>query len=484
MVSHSTPQSREAKEVSKLAIFETIFFTLLVLAVTIYIDTTIYLLSSILIAPFLLLKTPRSIALSHKMFLYKPKIDKKLIWMSWKIWIIFVLITFIISIILLTEISPVSSSRDKENIIIPLFMSISALFTYIFMNIVISAIYNNVHDNIKNSTFVSDSFSVSFVFIVVIIPILIFFVVILLYMNNKLTSDLYFFIRIIIMFGFILSSFIGSSVFIGLFVRSLIVKFIATIYDFILELFTNPIKLLENIAQNYREQLWVNDVWYPAELLPNISKVDAEFSLTPYLTWKGDTSDRIIRIFIVPIWSLAYLYRWSIKSTAWFYFPLAFLANTTQKCNDEKIVKKDIDIQTNSIKLKFNIGVALMLFISLFGMVFKDKIVDLLELSKSIYALFDILKGFKLPIVVDSWSVYLVTVSTFIYFVVYYFVDRQQSYIEKGNEGYSQTVNKILFWTIRVHLVLWMVAFGLTLYSSYMLHHEMLRENILALFNL
>jgi hypothetical protein len=470
MVSHSTPQSREAKEVSKLAIFETIFFTVLVLAFTIYTDTTTYLLSSIIIAPFLLLKTPRSIALSHKMFLYKRKIDENSpfysLWEMLHISVI-VLITFYITHFLIDYFHLGGAGfRDfGYGILIGIILSsvsiaisiISGIFAYVGFYVFFTPIARIVFIGLNAS----------------IIPM------ILIEMHLTIVS---FGVFIGIHVGIFLSASIGIGL--GFLIRSLIVKFISTWYSVVIELFINPVEFFENIVRNYHEQLFVNDSFYAPELLPNISKVDIIFSLSSYLTSKGDAEKKILKIFIIPIWSLAYLYRWSIKSTAWFYFPLVFLANTTQKMRDDKTVKKDMDIQTNSIKLWFNLGVVVFLFISWFGMVFKDKIVELLEWSKSIYALFDILKGLKLPIVVDSWSVYLVTVSTFIYFVVYYFVDRQQSHIEKGNEGYSKTVNKILFWTIRVHLVLWMVAFGLTLYSSYILYHEMLRDNILSLFNL
>jgi len=458
MVSHSTPQSREAKEVSKLAIFETIFFTLLVLAVTIYTDTTIYLLSSILIAPFLLLKTPRSIALSHKMFFY-PIVngydDMFQFILSYRFFLIIMFLLFI---------SFLSIFYNDGNCACLKVGILNGLLQQIFL---LSLLSHTIEFKDKGILgLVVGLQSITFILLFILVGFFYGF------------SMQLFYYSLGYLFGFLLL-FTVLSITSGLFIRSLAIKFIVTAYVVIIELFTNPIKLLENISQNYREQLLINDSFYVPELLPEISKVSHKYSLLAFFIVP-------IRIApaIVPIWSLAYLYRWSIKSTAWFYFPLAFLANTTQKMRDDKTVKKDIDIQTNSIKLWFNLGVVVFLFISWFGMVFKDKIVELLEWSKSIYALFDILKGFKLPIVVDSWSVYLVTVSTFIYFVVYYFVDRQQSHIEKGNEGYSKIVNKILFWTIRVHLVLWMVAFGLTLYSSYVLHHEMLRDNILALFNL
>lgn len=458
MVSHSTPQSREAKEVSKLAIFETIFFTLLVLAVTIYTDTTTYLLSSILIAPFLLLKTPRSIALSHKIFFY-PIIDGY------------------------DDLNNFISSY-KFKLIIMVLLSISFLIIFYndgncacfqvgILNAVIHQIF--LFALLSHTIELKNKGIIGLVVTMQLITLPLSLVLVGIFYGFSMQLFYYY---LGYLFGFLLL-FTVLSITSGLFIRSLAIKFIATVYVVMIELFTNPIKLLENISQNYREQLLINDSFYVPELLPEISKVSHKYSLLAFFIVP-------IRIApaIVPIWPLACLYRWSIKSTAWFYFPLAFLANTTQKMKDDKTIKKYIDIQTNSIKLWFNLGVVVFLFISWFGMVFKDKIVDLLEWSKSIYALFDILKGLKLPIVVDSWSVYLVTVSTFIYFVVYYFVDRQQSHIEKGNEGYSKTVNKILFWTIRVHLVLWMVAFGLTLYSSYILYHEMLRDNILSLFNL
>ncbi|WP_139458331.1 hypothetical protein, partial [Bathymodiolus thermophilus thioautotrophic gill symbiont] len=67
----STENSREKQKLSVLAVVETIFFVLLTWFVAWYFDSYIHIVTAILIAPLLLLKTPKSIdegIAAHRIF--------------------------------------------------------------------------------------------------------------------------------------------------------------------------------------------------------------------------------------------------------------------------------------------------------------------------------------------------------------------------------------------------------------------------------
>jgi len=467
MVNHSTPQSRKDGVVSLQAIIETIVLVLLVLGVTIYTDTTIYLLTSILIAPLLLLKSPRSIALSHKLFLHEPKIDEKHPFFSPLVWVA-LLVSAILSYLVvswLVEYWHLGAGGWRDFgyglLIAYLTINISLAITVGFISVVGAVVVGAV--------------VVGGVVGAVVVGGVVGVVI------GVIVGD----VDVGVVIGVIVISVIGVSFAVGFavgfLIRSIVIKIISTIYTLFS---TNPFKTLEYITINYREQLWVNDLWYAPELLPEISTVDKFYSLSSYLKWKEQELEyKITNLFIIPIWSLAYLYRLSIKSTAWFYFPLAFLATSTTKSSDKDGIKKSIDIQTDLLYVSFNSIISVILFIALFGTVFKEKIIELVSYAKNVYDFLDLIKTIDIPIVYSIWSGYLLIIATLIYWAVWYFSYIQKKHISNDNAGHSELFNLILFWLLRLRMTLWMVAFFLTLYASYDVYHSDIQAWVMSIYN-
>jgi hypothetical protein len=82
------------------------------------------------------------------------------------------------------------------------------------------------------------------------------------------------------------------------------------------------------MPDNWWRTLFVVDLLYPPELIPGYTRSD--FFTISYFTERIKQSENIIEQFIcsgalVILYAPAYLYRLSIKSTCWFYFPLVYI---------------------------------------------------------------------------------------------------------------------------------------------------------------
>ena len=84
---------------------------------------------------------------------------------------------------------------------------------------------------------------------------------------------------------------------------------------------------LKHLPRNWRENLWVIDLVHPPELLPQAGRVDGNFFTVTGL-WRGladeKGSAKAATAFLIPTYYLpALAYRWSIKASAWLWWPLA-----------------------------------------------------------------------------------------------------------------------------------------------------------------
>ena len=82
------------------------------------------------------------------------------------------------------------------------------------------------------------------------------------------------------------------------------------------------------MPDNWWRTLFVVDLLYPPELIPGYTRSD--FFTISYFAERIKQSENIIEQFIcsgalVILYAPAYLYRLSIKSTCWFYFPLIYI---------------------------------------------------------------------------------------------------------------------------------------------------------------
>lgn len=95
------------------------------------------------------------------------------------------------------------------------------------------------------------------------------------------------------------------------------------------------------LPDNWWRTLFVVDVYYPPELVPGYRRADP-FNIH-YLISRMRQKAKPIRLVtyslaLVILFLPAYLYRFSIKSTFWFYFPLIYLVNEKKFVKNPKVV--------------------------------------------------------------------------------------------------------------------------------------------------
>lgn len=82
---------------------------------------------------------------------------------------------------------------------------------------------------------------------------------------------------------------------------------------------------IANMAQNWRETLVVIDLMHPPELLPDAGRVDSLFTVIGI--WRSMKAEHLVMeslklIFIFAWYLPALAYRWSLKASAWLWWPL------------------------------------------------------------------------------------------------------------------------------------------------------------------
>ncbi|MDD4883000.1 hypothetical protein [Sulfuricurvum sp.] len=213
----------------------------------------------------------------------------------------------------------------------------------------------------------------------------------------------------------------------------------------------------------------MNDTFYTPELLPEISQYNSDFQLIGLIRNQSGNkkySEKFFRYILACFWSLTYLYRWSIKSTAWFYWPLAFVFNK-RPLEDRIKGKTHIDDQTNLLILRFHMLVSAILVIYFMGAIVSlDKIENV---ESSIGVIFESFQPIAInhPVVKtiiqpDTW--WLILSATIIYFFLYGFSSVQQHRRTHTNPEFSDTINVVLHWIIRFKNVLWVVFFVINLF--------------------
>jgi hypothetical protein len=126
---------------------------------------------------------------------------------------------------------------------------------------------------------------------------------------------------------------VGAGVVCGVWIRAIMTRSLAT--------FSHPLVGLQAIPTNWRYFVWHSDLCEPPELLPGhdessfVEMVVDGFKEKRFL----DAYEYIFIIFVTPIFYLpALLWRWSIKSTAWFYFPFLWVGRGWQNVHGEELL--------------------------------------------------------------------------------------------------------------------------------------------------
>ncbi|WP_033193938.1 hypothetical protein [Methylomonas sp. MK1] len=104
------------------------------------------------------------------------------------------------------------------------------------------------------------------------------------------------------------------SIALGVWVRSLLIRIMASL--------RYCRSGLANLPNNWQQLLWVVDVKHEPELLPGLNQIDKQLSLSELLR----NDDKYFAYPLVVIFYLpALLWRWSLKSTLWMWWPVALL---------------------------------------------------------------------------------------------------------------------------------------------------------------
>lgn len=104
----------------------------------------------------------------------------------------------------------------------------------------------------------------------------------------------------------------------GALLRSFVIRILATLRCFI--------DGLRQLPRNWRENLAVIDLCHLPELMPRASEVGIDFALNGlWRHWANQNwKEKIFAIIVSPIWYVPALsYRWSLKASAWLWWPLA-----------------------------------------------------------------------------------------------------------------------------------------------------------------
>lgn len=491
----SNSERRKNREISIFAIIETIFFICFTWFIAYTYDTYIHIYASLLISPLLLLKTKFSINKAIKWFSDPFSLHSKSYLINSFLYLLIysaLYSSILIGYLVIKSFFPTQSSFfyfflttlwgvhvvtlmlvimlgergvafleffEKpimffmKNILILLYIFISILLILIFMQsielfyllllaIFMSSLLSSELEYNLNITF--------FLFFMTLSVMGVFFYKLIIIVWNKINfMDISTILLTIGYIGFTIIIAIG----LGFLIRSLLIKVFITLEGIIIF----PIKTLNAIPLNFTEQILINDINYSPELLPSINQVnkDTIFSLSGLIE-KLISKDlhRILRVFLlplVPIFSLAFLYRWSIKSTAWFYFPLIYIANLKSLTNKES-QKIAIVHQTYQLLLYFNITILALIFLH-FGV----SSTIMIEAFPSFKILFEIKN--QIPFNISNNSIWLIIISCMLYFFVYYFASFQSHVKEKTGQEYYVKYNIFIYWIIRVKLMLWYIFF-------------------------
>ncbi|MBF0455552.1 MAG: hypothetical protein HQL72_12150 [Magnetococcales bacterium] len=309
----STPESVENGEPTVLAIIET------VLAVTLYwwlawaFDTHIHLLASIIVAPFLLLRSPESIKRGLEWFVGYMYDEK--------------------------EISPLRTPITFFGVVLFAF-SIAYLCTEMVSNNFLStwSSWSSFgHDILIGFFALMVEFMVAFAilgerakkmpFVVALLIVGIFGI------GIEVVGALGILVAILIIGG-ALNSMAAGAIFllpifsipvgVGIWFRSIFVRFFATA--------RHPIAGIISFGNNWRQIVWAVDSKHFPEIVPELGSQTENLSLKKFLQYvqSEDWNKRYISLVSYPIIFIPTMfYRWSLKSTCWLYLPLVYLISKT-----------------------------------------------------------------------------------------------------------------------------------------------------------
>lgn len=120
----------------------------------------------------------------------------------------------------------------------------------------------------------------------------------------------------------------------GIWLRSLLVRIIATL--------RHPLLGLQAMPGNWCKTIWVIDSRHPPKLVPGSESLSSVFSPQKIRTLisSHELFDRLFGIALLLLFFFPVLfYRWTIKSSSWFYWPLIYLLSAPERQNSHAVVE-------------------------------------------------------------------------------------------------------------------------------------------------
>ena len=308
---HSTLATRAADQVSVLAVVETLLAIVLYWWIAIRFDTHLHLISSVFIAPLLLLRSPESIDAGVRWFMKdwfgqtefeKWPLAKRVCWIM-----VLGVITCGATYCFSSEIRGLSQT-DLQGW--PQFRRTTIVGTLSFAFAVAFAVA------------VTGAFSVVDTELRAVTPVTIAGASFALLSSSA--GELPGLVAAVVLAVAAVAGAIVAlvpAIGIGLALRALVFRVIATVY--------NLPAGIRRLPANWRENNFLTDSRLPAELMPGIRDQIPLFSQDGLKNTVSDGSElswRIIAMLLgIFLFLPAFLYRLNIKATAWFWWPLAFL---------------------------------------------------------------------------------------------------------------------------------------------------------------
>jgi hypothetical protein len=151
---------------------------------------------------------------------------------------------------------------------------------------------------------------------------------------------------------------------VGIWLTSLLIRFLATV--------RYPIAGFWQVPQNFSRTLFVIDTAQPAELMPGYHEIDM-FSSGGVIRELKNSKNPLLLIDLIAFLLPAYLYRFSIKSTWWFYYPLVYIASERELSrNPNKLIER----LRNAPKERFSRWIAVLTLGSVFVLRLVPDILD------------------------------------------------------------------------------------------------------------
>jgi len=463
-VMHSTEESRERRIASVLAIVETVFLVFLTWFIAVHFNTYTHIYVAIAIAPFLLLKTPQSTQKAIELFQYKHKFKENIF--KYPIFWLFVftilIVDFIVSYYLAANwlIHYSSWGLFFRSIVVGLFIANMTLGLLVVTlegvgksadGLVEGMIVGCLSGTVAGGTVVGGGIAGGGIAVGIVAGGFIGG-----FGGKRLKGGGEIIVAEglvgIVELGAVIVGAIGLMGFValGLLLRAFTIKILVTTFYTL----KHPIKAILSLPVNWREQIFVNDTFYTPELLPDIYKTNARFQLSGLHNFSNNRIDKFFAYLITPIWALGYLYRFSIKSTAWFFFPLAYLSNL-EALQSRNRQKKILALQIFKNYWIFN------LFILAIVLIYFD-IISKIPMPKQIDWIFEYSNQISLFLhehIVDG-SIWLIVISLILYLMINLVLSAKKHFESNNIDNPSVIPDKLVHWMIRLTFILWMVFLG------------------------